>query len=80
MDRRQVDAPPKWWNDFINSNMIPEEWKENFRMLEPSFYILCEELRPYIQKETTRFRKPIFVEKQLASTLYYLSDDQMKED
>ena len=62
----------KWWNNFMNGNMIPEEWKDNFRMSEHSFYILCEELQPYIQKETTRFRKPIFVEKQVASTLYYL--------
>ena len=22
----------KSWNDFMNGNMIPEEWKENFRM------------------------------------------------
>ena len=58
----------------MNGNMIPEEWKENFRMSQRSFYILCEDLRPYIQKETTRFRKPISVEKQVASTLYYLSD------
>ena len=20
----------KWWNDFLNEDMIPEEWKENF--------------------------------------------------
>ena len=59
----------------MNGNVTPEEWKENFRMSERSFYILCEELRPYIQKETTRFRKPVSVEKQVASTLYYLSDE-----
>ena len=34
----------------MNGNMIPEEWKENFRIAERSFYILCEELRPYIQR------------------------------
>ena len=34
----------KSWNDFMNGNMIPEEWKENFRMSERSFYILCEDL------------------------------------
>ena len=59
----------------MNGNMIPEEWKENFRMSERSFYILCEKLQPYIQKQTTLFRKPISVEKQVASTLYYLSDE-----
>ena len=56
----------------MNGNMIPEEWKENFRMSERSFYILCEELKPYIQKETTRFCKPIFVEKQVAYTIVLL--------
>ena len=30
----------KWWNYFMNGrNMILEEWKENFRMSERSFYI-----------------------------------------
>ena len=59
----------------MNGNMIPEGWKENFRMSERSFYILCEKLRPYIQKQTTRFSKLISVEKQVASTLYYVSDE-----
>ena len=57
----------KWWNNFMNGNMIPEEWKKNFRISERSFYILCEELRPCIQKQTTRSRKPISVEKQVLS-------------
>ena len=35
----------------MNGNMIPEEWKENFRMSQRSFYILCEELRAYSQSE-----------------------------
>ena len=29
----------KWWNDFINGNMLPEEWKENYRISQRSFYI-----------------------------------------
>ena len=40
----------KWWNDFMNGNMIPGECTEHFRMTERSFYIVCEELRP-IQSE-----------------------------
>ena len=57
----------KWWNNFMNGNMIPEEWKKNFRISERSFYILCEELRPCIQKQTTTSRKPISAEKQVLS-------------
>ena len=56
--------------------MIPEEWKENFRMSERSFFILCEELLQYIQKQTTRFHKLVSVEKQVASTLYYVSSER----
>ena len=33
----------------MNGNMIPEEWKENFRMSKRSFQNLCEELRAYSQ-------------------------------
>ena len=39
----------KRWNDFMNGNMIPKEWKENFRMSQRLFYILCEELQAYSQ-------------------------------
>ena len=54
---------------------IDEEWKENFRMSKSSFYNLCDELRPYVEKETTIMRSPINVEKRVGMTLYYLSDE-----
>ena len=34
----------------MNGNMIPEDWIENFRMSQRSFYIFCEVLRPYSQR------------------------------
>ena len=54
--------------------MVPPEWKENFRMLKGSFYILAEKLRPYIKRQNTNFRVAVSVDKQLALTLYYLSN------
>ena len=49
-------------------------------MSKVSFYILCDELRPYIMKNTTQMRKPIDVEKQVAVILYYLADEgRMRE-
>ena len=36
---------------------------------------LCEELRPYLTKQTTKLRKPVSVETQVAATLYYLADE-----
>ena len=54
---------------------MDEEWKENFRMTKSSFHNLCDELQPYIEKETTVMRSPIDVQKQVGITLYYLSDE-----
>ena len=44
-------------------------------MSKESFYILCDELRPYITKNTTQIRKPIDTEKQVAVVLYYLAEE-----
>ena len=59
----------------MSDTVVAEEWKENFRMSKLSFYKLCDELRPYIEKQITTMRSPVSVEKQVALTLYYLSDE-----
>ena len=61
--------------NFLSNRIAEEEWKENFRMSRASFNILCNELRPYITKNNTRFRNAVSVETQVAATLYYLSDE-----
>ena len=63
------------WTNILNNKATLEEWRENFRMSEASFYMLCEELRPYLTKQTTKLRKPVSVETQVAVTLYYLADE-----
>ena len=55
--------------------VVRQEWKENFRMRRDTFFKLCSELRPYIERQITNMRQPIDVEKQVAATLYYLSDE-----
>ena len=55
--------------------MIEEEWRENFRMSKTSLLKLAEELRPYIEGKETIMRSPLDVVKQVALTLYYLSDE-----
>ena len=37
-----------WWDNFIKDVVVPEEWKENFRMTKTSFMNLCQQLRPHI--------------------------------
>ncbi|CAB4017745.1 nuclease HARBI1 [Paramuricea clavata] len=64
-----------WWENFINEKVVSEEWKENFRMSKPNFLKLCNQLRPYLEKKTTRYRKPLSVETQVAITLYYVADE-----
>ena len=55
--------------------VLPAEWRENVRMSKASFSKLCEELRPYIERQSTNMRSPVEVERQVAVTLYYLSDE-----
>ena len=43
-------------------------------MSRESFLVLCTELNDHILKISTRFRKAVSVEEQIALTLYYLSD------
>ena len=54
--------------------MLEKEWKLNFRMNKVTFTKLVEELRPYLQRDTSK-RAPYPVEKQVALTLSYLSDE-----
>ena len=64
-----------WRDNFVNGIVVDEEWKENFRMSRRTFLKLCEELEPYIEKQQTVMRAPVDVQKQVALTLYYLSDE-----
>ena len=64
-----------WWDSFANNVVPPEEWKDNFRMSRVTFFSLCETLRPHLEREKTRMRDPVEVERQVALTLYYLADE-----
>ena len=45
------------------------------RMTKTSLLKLAEELGPYIEGKETIMRSPVDVTKQVALTLYYLSDE-----
>ena len=64
-----------WWNNFLNDVVVPSEWRENFRMSKETFMSLCNELRPFLQKQSTAMRDALSVETQVAATLYYLADE-----
>ena len=44
-------------------------------MSRPTFLLLCEDLRPFVQKESNKHEAAVDVERQVASPLYYLSDE-----
>ena len=58
----------------MNEVVLPDEWKENFRMGRAFLYKLMEELRTFIEGKVTRIRAPVDVVKLVALTVYYLSD------
>jgi hypothetical protein len=64
-----------WWDNFASQTVVPEEWRENFRMSRESVNSLAEELRPHIEGNNTIMRAAVDVVKQVAVTLYYLSDE-----
>jgi hypothetical protein len=64
-----------WWQNFVQNRVLPEEWKENFRLQKHNFERLYVELEPFIAREQTNMRTSISVECQIAVTLYYLSDE-----
>ena len=50
-----------------------EQWRANFRMSQRTFVHLCNEIRPEIVRQDTRFRHAISVEKRVAITLWRLA-------
>ena len=48
-----------WWQNFVDNVVVPEEWRENFRMSKNSFLLLCNKLRPFLEKQTTNMRQSI---------------------
>ena len=76
-ERRFLIRPGRthaWWDSFVSNVIAPEEWVENFRMSRDSFLSLCGQLEPHIKCQRTRMREPVEVDRQVALTLYYLSD------
>ena len=64
-----------WWANFVNEVVVPEEWRESFRMTRRNLLKLSELLRPHIEGKTTKMRSPVDVTKKVACTLYYISDE-----
>ena len=58
------DAQARGGTNFVSQTVVPEEWKENFRISRPSLLKLSEELRPYMEGKSTRMMQPVDVGKE----------------
>ena len=52
---------------------LVNEWEESLTKL--TFMSRCEDLRPLLERNSTKSRRPIPVTTQVSVTLYYLSDE-----
>jgi len=50
-----------------------EWWYKNLQMSEATFGVLCDQLRPYIQKTTTKYHFAVSFDKQIAVTIWRLT-------
>ena len=56
-----------FWSPVVLCQWTKLKWKENFRVSQTTFRRLCEDLRPYIQKNDINCRDAIAVEHRVAS-------------
>ena len=62
-----------WWEYVVLRTFTATDWIENFRISRETFLFICEKLRPHIERQNTRLRRAISVEKRLAITLWCLA-------
>jgi len=62
-----------WWESVVLRNFTAHDWMQNFRMSRESFLYLCDQLKPMLEKQTTRLRAPVSVERRVAITLWFLA-------
>ena len=62
-----------WW-EAVNYGLFGENWwKENFRITQDTFKMLCSYLKPHLVKKVTCFRNPVGVEQCIAVTIWRLA-------
>ena len=62
-----------WWSDVWSRRYGEAWWKENLHMSRDLFNVLCQELRPHIERQVTCLRMAIGVENRGAVTIWKLA-------
>uniref|UniRef100_A0A8C5S485 DDE Tnp4 domain-containing protein n=1 Tax=Laticauda laticaudata TaxID=8630 RepID=A0A8C5S485_LATLA len=63
----------EWWDRTVLETWDDGEWLQNFRMSKATFLNLCARLSPALQRQKTRMRIPLSVEKRVAIALWKLA-------
>lgn len=67
------DRSRAWWDECIDPNYPPAEFKRHFRMSRATFDMICEELGGAVAKEDTMLRAAIPVQQRVAVCIWRLA-------
>ena len=59
----------EWWRSVEVGLCGKEWWREYLRMSMETFQTVCNDLRPHIERQVTKFREPVSVEMRVALTV-----------
>ena len=62
-----------FWNFIVQRTFSTHDWYENFRMRKVTFDCLCTQLKPIIERKTTKLRDAILVEQRVAICIWCLA-------
>ena len=69
----------EWWNKFVNNEKSQNLTGKKTSMSSSSFEEFCNNMKPYLQRKTTRMRAPISVETQVGSFLYNIDQGHYRK-
>ena len=63
-----------YWDEVYNGDLWDNvDWRENLRMSRETFDVICEQLRPAIERQDSRLRRPVPVHERVAITIWKLA-------
>ena len=65
--------PQNWFQGLLNDRVIDHWWKENFRVSRGTFEFICQLVGPNMERQNTRMREAIPVDKRVAASLWRLA-------
>ena len=70
---RCIPRSKNWWQAVQAGTVGNNWWKENLRLSQSTFNIICTELRPFISRRDTILRACIGVEERVTITIWTLA-------